>query len=347
MQDAFANTVASTAEVKVALAANPGGATLAGNTAVQAVGGIARFTDLNLNQEGTGYTLTFSSDGLTSATSTAFNVAAGSARTLSVTAQPPASTTAGAAFSVAVAALDSHGNTAKGFNGPVTVALGNNAAGATLLRHRYRNAVKGLATFTALSVDKAGTGYTLSITSTAWWPPPPARSTSPRRGRQAGLHRPAVRHAASGRRPLWPAVAAVAIHDACGNPYQLLRQRSRSALTNAAGATLSGTATGDRRHGVATFSGPLHAEGGHGLHAGRHRRRPHRRHQQRLHHPARGRGPAGPRQPPRAAAPRARRWPQPPSRSTTPPGTSLHRHQPGVTVALGSNPGNGDAAPGP
>jgi uncharacterized repeat protein (TIGR03806 family) len=77
VRDAAGNTVtSSSATVTLALGANPGGATLSGTTSVAAVNGVATFSNLSLNNAGTGYTLVASSTGLTSATSSTFNVQA-------------------------------------------------------------------------------------------------------------------------------------------------------------------------------------------------------------------------------------------------------------------------------
>jgi hypothetical protein len=53
----------STAAVTVALVSNPGSATLGGTTTQNAAGGVATFSDLTLDQPGTGYTLGASSTG--------------------------------------------------------------------------------------------------------------------------------------------------------------------------------------------------------------------------------------------------------------------------------------------
>jgi hypothetical protein len=73
--DNFGNLVtSSSAPVSIALGSNPGGATLGGTTTRNALSGIAAFSDLTINQAGTGYTLIASSPGLVSVTSGAFNV---------------------------------------------------------------------------------------------------------------------------------------------------------------------------------------------------------------------------------------------------------------------------------
>lgn len=69
----------SSASITLAIGSNPGSGTLAGTVTRQAVNGVATFDDLKLDRVGNGYTLVATTGGLTSATSTAFNVAAGSA----------------------------------------------------------------------------------------------------------------------------------------------------------------------------------------------------------------------------------------------------------------------------
>src|SRR2546429_2685566 len=111
------------------------------------------------------------------AASSAFAVTAGTATEL-VFGTEPGTTVANHQISpaVKVRALDAFGNIAAGFAGAVSVALGSNAGGSTLSGTTAVAAVSGVATFFDLSVDKAGTGYTLtasasgvpSVTSTAF-----------------------------------------------------------------------------------------------------------------------------------------------------------------------------------
>ena len=60
--------------VTVALANNPGGATLGGTLTVTAADGVASFPILRLNRADTGYTLSFTGSGLTGTTTDAFTV---------------------------------------------------------------------------------------------------------------------------------------------------------------------------------------------------------------------------------------------------------------------------------
>src|SRR5207247_772198 len=128
-----------------------------------AVGGVATFANLSINKVGTGYTLAAAATGVTPATSTAFNVAVGTPTQLVFSVQP-SNTTAGAAIApaVQVTAQDAQGNTATQFSGNVTAALGTNPGGGTLSGTATVAAVAGVATFSTLSIDKIGTGYTLT-----------------------------------------------------------------------------------------------------------------------------------------------------------------------------------------
>ena len=74
----------------------------------------------------------------------------------------PQTTQAGQTMpAVRVSALDDAGNVVTGFTGLITVALGANPGGGTLAGTTSVNAVSGVATFSTLSINNAGTGYTL------------------------------------------------------------------------------------------------------------------------------------------------------------------------------------------
>src|SRR5204863_2829652 len=122
---------------------------------------------LPIYKTGTGYTLTASASGVTSVTSTPFDIIPGTTTQLAFTVQP-SSTVAGAAISpaVQVSALDAAGNPVPGFTGSVTVALATNPGGATLGGTTTVAAVNGVASFSPLTLDKTGTGYALTATAT-------------------------------------------------------------------------------------------------------------------------------------------------------------------------------------
>ncbi len=75
IQGALGNLVAgATDPVTVAIGTNPGGGTLSGTVTVDAVAGVGSFTDLTIDQVGTGYTLVATSGSLSSATSATFAI---------------------------------------------------------------------------------------------------------------------------------------------------------------------------------------------------------------------------------------------------------------------------------
>src|SRR5438105_4112070 len=169
-QDALGNTLTSfNGTVTVVLASNPGGDTLSGTKAVAAQNGVATFADLSVTRVGAGYTLqasaTLSGTTLT-ATSNSFTVSPAVAKRLVFTGQP-GNTPAGAAIpAIQVTARDSFGNTATGFAGNVTLAIGTNPGGGTLSGTPTQAAVGGVASFSGLTINKAGTGYTLTAAAT-------------------------------------------------------------------------------------------------------------------------------------------------------------------------------------
>jgi hypothetical protein len=151
--------------VTFAITANTGtaGATLAGTRTVAATAGVAVFSTLSIDLAGIGYTLTASASGLTPAVSGSFNITPAAAAALFFTVQPT-TTTAGATITpaVQVTARDAFGNTATGFTGMVTIAIGTNPSGGVLSGTATVNASAGIASFSTLSISLAGTGYTLT-----------------------------------------------------------------------------------------------------------------------------------------------------------------------------------------
>jgi len=166
LKDAFGNPVTTgTNSVTVALANNPGGGTLTGTATVNMVGGVATFGGLSLSKAAIGYTLSATATGLTSATSSAFNITPAAASKLAFLVSP-ASTAAGATLTpaVQVSILDTFGN-ATTSTANVTLTLSTNPGTSTLTGTTTVAAVNGVASFGNLSLDKLGTGYKLTATS--------------------------------------------------------------------------------------------------------------------------------------------------------------------------------------
>ncbi len=239
--------------VTVALGTNPTSDTLQGTLTVNAVAGVARFDALSLRRAGTGYTLTASSQGLTSATSLAFDVTPGAAAALAFTTQPSTIVT-GVAFNpaVAVAVRDAFGNTVTSSTATLGLALANNPSGASLTGTLSVNAVNGVATFPGASVDRVGTGYTLSVSSQDF------TATSTAFNATVG---PPTR-LAFGVQPsnvvagtaISPAMT-VRVVDAAGNTVTTATTSITVAIgTNPGSGFLNGTRTVSAVNGVATFS---------------------------------------------------------------------------------------------
>src|SRR6266516_11899 len=103
----------------------------------------------------------------TATTSIAFNIGVGAAAKLVFTVQP-SSAAAGAANSPAmqVAVQDAQGNPVTTANTSITVAIGTNPASGTLAGTKTVAAASGVATFSTLSLNMVGTGYTLTAAAT-------------------------------------------------------------------------------------------------------------------------------------------------------------------------------------
>jgi hypothetical protein len=151
--------------VTVALSANPGGSTLGGTLNMMAKSGVATFSDLTLNKAGMGYTLVLSATDLASGTTNPFNVTAATATQLVVTTQPPTGVVVGSQFGLVVSAEDRFFNVDPNFGGNVSVGIMNNPGGATLGGTLSVNAQSGVATFSNLTLNQPGIGYTLQLTA--------------------------------------------------------------------------------------------------------------------------------------------------------------------------------------
>ena len=84
---------------------------------------------------------------------------------LVVTAEPPSLFTVGGTFGFTVAAEDGLGRIGTTYSGTATVALDNNPGGGVLGGTLTASIVNGVAVFSGLSINQAGSGYTLQITS--------------------------------------------------------------------------------------------------------------------------------------------------------------------------------------
>ena len=244
-----------TNNVTVSLGSNPGGATLSGTTTVAAVGGVATFTGLTITKSGSGYTLVVAATGLTAATSGSFTISAGPATALAFTTQP-VTAAAGAAITAVVTARDQFGNTAATFTGNVLMTIGTNPGGGALGGTTTIAASGGVASFTTLTINKVGTGYTLTATPAAGAPPAAATSsafniTPGPVNKLAFTVPPSNANAGS---VIAPAIQ-VSAQDANGNLTPSFTGNVTMAIAaNPGSGTLSGTLTVAAVAGVASFS---------------------------------------------------------------------------------------------
>ncbi len=244
----------STASITVAIGTNPGGGTLGGTTTVAAVNGVATFSTLSINRTGTGYTLTASSTGLGGDISATFNVTPAAAAALQFTTQPSTTaSTVAIAPAVQVTVVDQFGNPVPTSTASITVAIGTNPSGGTLTGTRTVSAVNGVASFSTLSIERAGTGYTLTASSTGL-----TGATSSTFDITVG----AATRLVFSRQPTTTVAGAsispsvqVTVQDAGGNTVTTSTATITLALdANPGGGTLSGTLINDAVNGVATFS---------------------------------------------------------------------------------------------
>ena len=82
-----------------------------------------------------------------------------------ITQQPPASVVVNADFGLIAAIEDAYGNVVTSSSSTVKVALDNNPTGAKLGGTLSVKASDGVATFSGLTLNKVGSGYTLELTS--------------------------------------------------------------------------------------------------------------------------------------------------------------------------------------
>ncbi len=231
-----------------------GGAALGGTVTVAAINGVATFSGLSVNLIGAAYQLTANDGTLPVAESAAFNIAAGTPTKL-VFNPSPNDSTGGVAFPAqpVVEVQDAAGNLVTSYTGSVTVTIGTNPGGGTLAGITSIQVSNGKASFSGLSIDKPGVGYTLAASSGAL-----AGTSAPFNitiGALAKLvFNPSPSDAQAGA--AFPTQPTVEAQDLGGNLITSFNGNVTLTIgTNPGGGTLSGTATATAAGGVATFGG--------------------------------------------------------------------------------------------
>ncbi len=167
LRDAAGNVATgATSPVTLSLGTNPTGAPLQGTLTVTPVAGLATFADLRIDVAGTGYRLSAVTEGVDPVASASFAIQAGVPTKLRFIGSPP-NPREGRIINppVQVAVSDAFDNTAPVAGIPVTIALGENPANATLSGTLLRGTTAGIATFNDLRISRDGQGFTLVATA--------------------------------------------------------------------------------------------------------------------------------------------------------------------------------------
>jgi pantothenate kinase type III len=251
VEDAFGNAEPSyIGNVSVTLTGRTG---LGGTLTIPTSNGVASFSGLTLDRAESGYTLHAADIGLTGASTTAFQVTPSAASQLVTVAQPPDSVAAGQSFGFTIAAEDPFGNVVTGFDGTVTASMADDRSDAPLSGALTVTANRGLASFSGLTIDQAGSGYALKTAagnlSDAATAPIAVSPTSATR-LVVTARPPASVTAGSGFGLM------VAAEDAFGNVVTSFQGNVTATLVGGPDAgVLGGQATATAVNGVANFSG--------------------------------------------------------------------------------------------
>jgi hypothetical protein len=167
VEDFNGNVVTSdTSAVTVALTGGSSGAILSGTKVVNAVAGVATFSNLSVDKVGTNYVLNATDGSLTGTASTAFNITVGAAKTVTFTTQPATNGNIAAGTTIPLVAhvVDVAGNAVANEN--ITLSILNNSGSSTLsvTTNPVATNASGDASFANVSLNKVGTGYTLKAT---------------------------------------------------------------------------------------------------------------------------------------------------------------------------------------
>jgi hypothetical protein len=235
--------------------------TLFGGTKMTSENGIFAFKELSVNKAGT-YTLTATVSDLTPAVSDPFTIVpVQGAKLVFSTRIAGASAGEGFAAQPAVTVLDRYGNTAYGSTAVVSlylVAVTPESYDATLSGMTKVKFVNGAASFTGLSVDRAGT-YVLTATSGSLTPSySNSFDISPGPGVKLFFNTQPLTVAAGEPLTVMPPTIAVLVQDAYGNTAADSSAEITLTITpgtGSSGAVLSGTAKLKATGGTACFEG--------------------------------------------------------------------------------------------
>lgn len=147
-------------KVTLSISSGSGGFTTTSIVSVNAVNGVATFSNLTLNVSGS-YKLSANDGSLTGATSNTITITAAQAAKVVFQQVPTSGTTASALPLVTVAVVDQFGNVVTTNNSTVTISVASGPGGFASGSTTSATAVNGIATFKNLILGTAGT-YTLA-----------------------------------------------------------------------------------------------------------------------------------------------------------------------------------------
>jgi hypothetical protein len=161
VEDVFNNVVTTnTSIVKLSMASGPTGGALFGTLAANAVKGIASFANLSMKRAGA-YRLKAVDGALTAGTSGTIAIAPAAAATLVITQQPLTGKAAVALSPALIVKIeDVFGNVETANTSIVSLAISTGPVGALMGGTKSVHAVKGIATFSNVTLSKKG-NYTL------------------------------------------------------------------------------------------------------------------------------------------------------------------------------------------
>ncbi len=252
VEDRFGNLVPdSPATVGLTLEGGRSGTRLDGVTKEPTSGGRATFGGLILDQANSSYEIQANSTGLTSATTGPLDVSPTLASRLVITLQPPSSVTAGASFGLGVSVVDAYGNVEPGYNGIVSLSIGESAPGTNLLGSTVESASAGIGAFQGLSIQQAGTVTIRAVADGVG-----SQITTPIQVRPASASQVVLlSHPSYGQVAGQTFGLTAAIEDVYGNVVPSNGPVNVSLATNPAGGRLFGPSTVDASNGIAVFSG--------------------------------------------------------------------------------------------
>ena len=154
VEDVGGNVVTTaTNSITLAIGTNPGGTLACTANPKAATGGSVTFAGCAITGTAGSYTLTASATGLTTATSSAFNITAGTATKLVFTTQPGGGAD-GAAWGTqpTVAVEDASGNVVTTATNSITLAIGTNPGGTLACTANPKAATGGSVTFAGCQI---------------------------------------------------------------------------------------------------------------------------------------------------------------------------------------------------